>query len=327
MKLIVGPHVLLTIALTIGTIGCDSGGEPTGTPDPEVMLGSGIVPTEDKALRRDAGVYASDQGIDIDEALQRFKLMEDAGPLGAVLESKEKETFAGLWIEHDPEFRVIVAFTENGEETIKKYVEEGSALAGIIELRTFESSLDQLRTAQQETGELLDVLGLYLASVIAVSENRVEVYVTDGQLFDEMLRKAGAKLPDHVVPITTYEPLRDIPFALNPDPSVCFPQLRMHSGGSMDALLTGELVLEDCYLRVGGELIIWQPDFFVNNNDGVIEILDREGNVAAWVGQTVNVGGGEIESIERVNKLIKEPLPGDCQGPYWLMGNIAPAVR
>lgn len=316
MKHSIMSYAVLTTTLTFGILGCASGEGSAGTP----------VPAEDGALRRDAGVYAADEGISLDEALQRFKLMDDVGPLGAALESHEKDTFAGFWIEHEPEFRVIIAFTENGEETIKKYVEEGSALADIVELRTYEATLEQLHEAQRKASELLDGLGLYVSSAVMVSENRVEVYVTDSQLFDETLQKAGAILPDHVVPVVTYEPLRDIPFAVNPDPSVCFPQLRMHSGGSMDALLTGELVLEGCYLRVGGNLIIWQPDFFVNNNAGVIEILDREGKVVARVGQAVSVGGGEVESVERVNKLIKEPLSGDCLGPYWLMGSMAPAA-
>lgn len=88
--------------------------------------------------------------------------------------------------------------------------------------------------------------------------------------------------------------------------------------------MTGELILEDCYLRVDDELIIWQPDYFVNNNEGTIEILDRNGDVVARVGEEVCMGGGEIKSIEHINKLLKEPLPQDCEGPYWLMGEIVP---
>jgi hypothetical protein len=36
------------------------------------------------------------------------------------------------------------------------------------------------------------------------------------------------------------------------------------------------------------------------------------------------MGGGEITSIEHINKLLKEPLPQDCEGPYWLMGEMVP---
>ena len=254
----------------------------------------------------------------------RFKLMDDIGPLGAELERQEMGTFAGLWIEHEPEFRVVIAFTENGEETIKKYVEEDSPLADEIELRTFEATYEELKAAQREAGQLLDELGLFVSSDINIKENQAKVYVTDNRLFYKTLQEADAQLPEHVVAIIVYEPLYEIPFDINPDPSVCFPQLKMRSGEFMESLMTGELILEDCYLRVDQELIIWQPDYFVNNNDGVIEILDRNGEAVARVGERVSMGGGEIEPIEHINKLLKEPLPQDCEGPYWLMGEIVP---
>ncbi len=254
----------------------------------------------------------------------RFKLMDDVGPLGAELEKQEMGTFAGLWIEHEPEFRVVIAFTENGEETIKKYVEEDSPLADEIELRTFEATYEELKAAQREAGQLLDELGLFVSSDINIKENQAEVYVTDNRLFYKTLQEADAQLPGHVVAIIVYEPLYEIPFDINPDPSVCFPQLKMRSGEFMESLVIGELTLEDCYLRIDGALIIWQPDYFVNNNDGTIEILDRNGEVVARVGEEVCMGGGEITSIEHINKLLKEPLPQDCEGPYWLMGEMVP---
>ncbi|MBA7558701.1 hypothetical protein ES708_00308 [subsurface metagenome] len=254
----------------------------------------------------------------------RFKLMDDIGPLGAELERQEMGTFAGLWIEHEPEFRVVIAFTENGEETIKKYVEEDSPLADEIELRTFEATYEELKAAQREAGQLLDELGLFVSSDINIKENQAKVYVTDSKLFYKTLQEADAQLPDHVVAIIVYEPLYEIPFDINPDPSVCFPQLKMRSGEFMESLMTGELILEDCYLHVDQELIIWQPDYFVNNNDGVIEILDRNGEAVARVGERVSMGGGEIEPIDYINKLLKEPLPADSKGPYWLMGEIVP---
>jgi len=154
---------------------------------------------------------------------------------------------------------------------------------------------EELEAAQQEAGQLLiNELGLFVDSDINIKENQVEVYVTDSQLFYETLQEANAQLPDHVVAIIVYEPLYEIPFEINPDPSVCFPQLKMRSGSFMEALVIGELTLEDCYLRVDQELILWQPDYFVNNNDGTIEILDRNGEVVARVGEEVCMGGGEI---------------------------------
>jgi hypothetical protein len=179
---------------------------------------------------------------------------------------------------------------------------------------------EELKAAQQEAGQLLDELGLSVSSGINHEENQVEVYVTDSELFYKTLEEADVQLPDHVVVVVVYEPLEEIPFEINPDPSVHFPQLKMRSGSVMEAELFGELTLEDGYLRVDGTLIIWQPDYFVHNNEGTIEILDRNGEVVARVGEEVYMGGGEISSMGFINSLIKEPLPQDCEGPFWLQG-------
>ncbi len=249
--------------------------------------------------------------------------MDKAGTLGAELEEEEPETFVGLWIQHQPEFRIVISFTKNGEETIKKYIKEDSPLAKVIELRAFEVTYEQLQATQRETMQLLEELGLFCASSINIQDNQVEVYVTDSKLFDETLQEADAQLPTHVAAIVVYEPLYEIPFKVNPDPSVHFPQLKMRSGSFMAALMTGKLVLEDDYLRVNGTLIIWQPDYFLNSNNENIEILGRNGEVVARVGEEVYIGGGEMP-LEYVNRIIKEPLPQDCEGPYWLMGEIVP---
>jgi hypothetical protein len=181
------------------------------------------------------------------------------------------------------------------------------------------STYEELQAVQRATMQLLDRLGLFCDSAIIIEWNQVEVYVTDSNFFNLTLKKANAELPSHVVAKIVYEPLHDIPFKVNPDPSVHFPQLKMLSGTLMMSLLVGELTLKDGYMRVGESLIIWQPDYFLHNNNGTIEILDRNGEVVARVGEEVAMGGGGIP-WEEVNRMIKEPLPEDCRGPFFLQG-------
>ena len=88
----------------------------------------------------------------------------------------------------------------------------------------------------------------------------------------------------------------------------------------MEALLTGELELVDGYLRVNESIIIWQPDYFVHNNNGTIEIWDRDGVVVGRVGKEIYMGGGSAGTIEQINPTLKEPLPTDIEGPFWLQG-------
>lgn len=280
------------------------------------------------ALRRDAEAMAEQLDISVDEAIRRAMLQDPIGTLGAELERQEADTFAGLWIQHEPEYRVVVAFTRNGEKTIRRYV-ENAPLAKLIEVRGAEATLAELQAIQEEAHRLLEELGLSVSSGINVQENRVELYVTDRPLFDATLQEANAQLPGHVEVITIYEPLGDdIPFVVTPDPTIHFPQLRTRSATFMLALLVGKLVVEEGCLRVvgnGGDsshLVIWQPDYFLNNNEGVIEIWDREGEVVARVGEEVRMGGGEAVLTEKLLRQLREPLSEQCEGPYWLMGEL-----
>lgn len=284
-------------------------------------------PRVSDALRRDAETMAEQLGISVDEAIRRSKLNDPIGTLQVELQRREADTFAGLWIQHEPAYRVVVAFTRDGKETIRPYV-ENTPLSDQIEVRTAEATLVELRAAQQEAGRLMDELGLNVASGINVQENQVELYVTDRSLFDATLQEAGVQLPDHVAVFTVYEPLGDdVPFAITPVPSIHFPQLEMRSPAFMEALSEGELVVkDDCLYVMGrdgrvGSLIIWQPDYFLNDNAGTIEVLDRQGEVVARVGETIRLGGGEVP-LRSFEQYLREPLPSQCSGPYWLMGEV-----
>src|SRR4030042_2042892 len=98
---------------------------------------------KDDPEKFDAAVYALYEGVSVDEAVRRFELMNDAGRLQAEIVENE-ESYAGSWIQHQPEYKIVFAFKGNGEEIIKKYVEEGSPLAGNIKILTFKYSYKEL---------------------------------------------------------------------------------------------------------------------------------------------------------------------------------------
>ncbi|MFA5761870.1 MAG: hypothetical protein WC877_08970, partial [Dehalococcoidales bacterium] len=58
-------------------------------------------------LLKDAELYAKLNEVSVDEALIRLDLQNAAGELDAILTEKEADTFAGLWIEHTPDFKVV----------------------------------------------------------------------------------------------------------------------------------------------------------------------------------------------------------------------------
>lgn len=54
--------------------------------------------------------------------------------LSRALEKNVPELFGGLWIQHDPEFKVIVKLTDEESTTIDSYV-KGSRIENLIEMR------------------------------------------------------------------------------------------------------------------------------------------------------------------------------------------------
>ncbi len=175
----------------------DSSSESDNTPAPTI---SGTPGSNDdlSPIERDAQHYAEQFGVDQSEAVTRLTLQESIGKLGAAIEANEEDTFAGLWIQHKPEYRVVVAFTMEGESTIAKYVQDGPLLE-LIEVRSAKATLRELERAQLEAGQIVADLGFNLASGIIVQKNRAELYATDRAALEEALRESGNTLPDHVV--------------------------------------------------------------------------------------------------------------------------------
>jgi len=161
-------------------------------------------PIDENPLVRDAQVYASDQGISLDEAIRRLQLQRPIGELNAQLIANERDTFAGLWIQHDPEYRVIVQFTRDSEATIQPYIDNGP-LADIVEVRTARVSLAQLEIAQSLVMKAIHDLGVTVNSGINVFENSVELYVIERSQLEAALQEANIQFPEYVKIITVKE--------------------------------------------------------------------------------------------------------------------------
>jgi hypothetical protein len=250
------------------------------------------------------------------------------GHLNATLQAAEPETFAGLWIENEPVHKVIVQFTRDGEKTLKPYI-AGTPLEGQVEVRKAKVSFRDLTAIADDLYKRLHDLGLPFSASVDVTGNRVLVFITDQVLWENFLREAGLKLPDYVSITQIYEPLQSTPdFQITLVPGLFFPQLRARSTEFMAALLEGQLILEDGCLRVQtsyspqSNLVIWQPDYFPTQNGERIEILNRDGQVVARVGEAVSLGGGGIELSDFYTRQLRQPMAGACTGPYFLMGDV-----
>lgn len=134
-----------------------------------------------------------------------MRLQETVGKLGAELEANEAATYAGIFIQHEPEYRVVARFTRGGEETLGRYVEDGP-LEGLVEAESASATLAKLRLSEFNATRLVRGLGIPNDSAVDVAGNRVELRVTDGRgLFRALGGATGVRLPEEVVVVEVPE--------------------------------------------------------------------------------------------------------------------------
>lgn len=86
------------------------------------------------------------------------------------------------------------------------------------------------------------------------------------------------------------------------------------------AQFIGPLIQEGRCIRLQVEehdvsyLVIWPPDYYYENIEGKIHILNGNGKVRAIVGEAVELGGGimPIRIESQMESVVKE----SCEGPY-----------
>ena len=173
----------------------------TNTLTPEEMP-EGISP----ALARDARMYAAQHDVELSEATARLLMQDTVGELEDLL-YEESATFGGLWVQYEPEYRVVVAFTKDGEETIARYVKD-ETLTDLIQVRTVEATYRELIRASREAGWTMAEMGFRSRSIINVLENRVEVHTPDRSRLERALRKNGKTLPALALIVERMLPVR-----------------------------------------------------------------------------------------------------------------------
>lgn len=84
----------------------------------------------------------------------------------------------------------------------------------------------------------------------------------------------------------------------------------------LHALATGALTLVDGCLRLDGQrLILWPPGTTLDQSGATPRIVDRATGLGVSVGDTIVIGGGEVDQLEPHSNI---DVPGRCAGPYWL---------
>lgn len=157
----------------------------------------GMVSEVDQPLLMDARMYASMNNVSVEEAMRRLKLQSVIGDLNGELSRNEKDTFSGMWIQHQPDFRVIVQFTRYAAATIQEYIRSLS-LENIVALTLAERSLEELEKTQSQVAQICTQLGIAYNTSINVKANYVELYVASPSDLEASLRAANLHLPAKV---------------------------------------------------------------------------------------------------------------------------------
>lgn len=101
--------VLLALFLSAPTAAAQA---PTPPDRPEAD--SPRVVTADEALRQEAGAYARVHGVGEQEALRRMRIEERMAEVVDRLQEQHRGRLAGIYLQHEPQFRLVVRLTGDG---------------------------------------------------------------------------------------------------------------------------------------------------------------------------------------------------------------------
>lgn len=289
--------------------------------------------------------YSRDQCVSLAESNRRMHIQqrgatgpetEPGGPpppplnsipgLSQALERNQAATFAGIWIQHQPTYRVVVAFTRDAAATLGKYTRDPV----FVPLERPGPPLAELRATRERLSRELARFGARpsMSSSDEVT-GRVEIAVL-GDLgpFRAAVSRREVDLPPYV-DIREPGPLK---YAAPSLPTnwrsivKAFPRQKFRDGGPIpDILRTGTIVLEDGCLRIKGErrnpVIVWPNEAALDlvSQPGKVRIVHRMSGKSIAVGERVNLGGDSGELRDGTEILDADPA---CLGPFFKMGNF-----
>jgi hypothetical protein len=248
---------------------------------------------------------------------------DDIGTINATLQEKESGTFAGLWIQHRPDHRVVVAFTRDAAATLAKYTKNPL----FKPLDRPGPTYFELRAMQDRLTAELTRHGFRWSSAGA-REDRGIVEITLGQEAAP-IRAAAARgafpLPPWVVLI---EP-RPFPIAAPPAPAPgdrrvkSFPQFAFRTDMDMRTLVgvadvPTTLRLVDGCLVIGtgseARTALWQASDALDLSDPKgVAVLDRLSGIRIAAGEDIVLSG-----LQPGEEKVPERIVGTegCTGPY-----------
>jgi PKD repeat protein len=151
-----------------------------------------------QALLQDASSYAAQNKVTVDEAVRRLRLQSEVGKLEETL-TQQEPSFAGLWIEHQPQYKLVVRFQDPAADARLRARLAGTPLAGMVyETRRATASLKQLESRREAAKQRVKHLGIPVDTDINIRENRVEIQSDRALVLRNAIAAEHANLPDRV---------------------------------------------------------------------------------------------------------------------------------
>jgi len=285
----------------------------------------------------DAAMYALDQQVPLAEAIRRLEIQnrdavrapEEPGPppppppdsIGAVQRQvAEEPTFAGLWIQHQPTYGVVVAFTRDAAKTLAKYTKDPLFIPFD---RPGPSWREVLNTQERLFANFQRFGARPVMGSANVQTGRLGFEVTgDLAAFRAAVKRGEVVVPAYV-DITEPPPLRHAAPPPAPpgfvNPVKAFPRMKFRGGGIMTLeLRTGRVILgPDGCLRLEGErkspVIAWPNEAAIDLSHGDVRVFHRMNGNSIRVGGTFALGGSSHMLKDDAEVIDQNPA---CPGPY-----------
>lgn len=254
------------------------------------------------------------------------------GALQETLKVEEPETFAGLWIQHQPTYGVVVAFARNAAATLAKYTKDPL----FIPLDRSGPTLVELRAAQERLMADFQRLGIRWAGISSdESSGTVNVDLAqDAAPIIAAAQERKLQLPDFV----RFTEPRPLPYPAPPPAKASdrrvrsFPQLAFRTDMYPSTLVgvpdvQARLALVDGCLKllVTGEeprTALWQASDALDLSDPArVSVLDRLSGIRVLAGTDIVLMGLQPGEVAPPKDLVGTE---GCPGPYRVVRGFLP---
>jgi hypothetical protein len=265
-------------------------------------------PAPDPRPRGQTSWYAQAYGVSEEQARRRLRLQheigEEIGRIRPRLEAEQADNYGDVWIEHTPEWRVVVGFVRDPEATLRLYTANPLFVA-----RQVRHSLAELKAGADAAFAQLRRLGVPAEGGVYVSDNEVRIGVGVDQAEAAALVRSGRLSVAPFVRIVGAD-------ALDPAEPVSeearrfvrtFPLARHRTGSETSELNVGTIVLRDGCFRLDGPgeddpFALFGAETGVRLDEAGYPTLYQRGRggyegEAARVGERMVLGGGAGRAI------------------------------